>query len=299
MADAIRNKIQLLLLAALCLSAHMAVFAQSGPDQSGPAQSGLAQSGPQHSVQIRSPQSGSLAGRLTDLHSAPLAGATLVLRNQATGAEIRTSTSKNGVFRFASLDAASYTLDADAANLGHGRLEGIVVTGGNESRLQAAMVFDPVPPRLLQASAPAQISGPPATIATLPRTALSQISAPQTTPLLLASVPALLFATRVPTVAPKPLPALPHPVLNTTSPELIASVNEKPLILLPLKASPPAIASRPSAPLAPPTLTPPQFAPQLEASMQIAPPPLRRFLRQLSPRRLSPPRLSPLRSASQ
>src|ERR1700677_2548210 len=192
MADAIRNKIQLLLLAALCLSAHMAVFAQSGPDQSGPAQSGLAQSGPQHSVQIRSPQSGSLAGRLTDLHSAPLAGATLVLRNQATGAEIRTSTSKNGVFRFASLDAASYTLDADAANLGHGRLEGIVVTGGTESRVQAAMAFDPVPARLLHASTPPSISGPSATIASTPRTAMPRlaipsISAPQSTPSSLAS----------------------------------------------------------------------------------------------------------------
>src|SRR3984957_5615585 len=146
MADASRKKIQLLLVAALCLGAHTAVFAQSAP-----VQSDLAQSPPQHSVQIQSPQSGSLAGRLTDLHSAPLAGVTLVLHNQATGAEIRTSTSKNGVFRFPSLDAASYTLDADAAKLGHGRLEGIVVTGGVESRVQAAMVFEPAPPPLLQA----------------------------------------------------------------------------------------------------------------------------------------------------
>src|SRR3984957_5236547 len=190
MADASRNKTQLLLLAALCLSAGTPV----------PAQSGSAQSPSQHSVQIQSPQSGSLAGRLTDLHSAPLAGVTLVLRNQATGAEIRTSTSKNGVFRFPSLDAASYNLDADAANLGHGRLEGIVVTGGIESRLQAAMAFDPVPPRLLQASAPPpQSSGPPATLATMPRTALPptaiprlaipSTAAPQPTPPSLASVP--------------------------------------------------------------------------------------------------------------
>src|SRR3984957_20231337 len=176
MADASRNKTQLLLLAALCLSAGTPV----------PAQSGSAQSPSQHSVQIQSPQSGSLAGRLTDLHSAPLAGVTLVLHNQATGAEIRTSTSKNGVFRFPSLDAASYTLDADAAKLGHGRLEGIVVTGGVESRVQAAMVFEPAPPPLLQASAPPQISRPPTTIATTPRTAsprlaIPSVAAPQTT----------------------------------------------------------------------------------------------------------------------
>ena len=141
MAVAKRNNIHWLLLAALCLGAHTTVPAQSVSAQSGPAQSP-----PRHSVQIQSPQSGSLAGRLTDLHSAPLAGVTLVLRNQATGAEARTSTSKNGVFRFPSLDAASYTLDADAANLGHGRLEGIVVTGGIESRVQAAMAFDPSRP---------------------------------------------------------------------------------------------------------------------------------------------------------
>src|ERR1700722_19116718 len=158
MAKTSRNEIQLL-LAALCLGAHTTVFAQSGS----------AQPPPQPTVQIQSPQLGSLAGRLTDLHSVPLAGVTLVLRNQTTGAEIRASTSKNGVFRFRSLDAASYNLDADAANLGHGRLEGIVVTGGIESRVQAAMSFDPAPPALLQASSPPPIPSQPVTIAAMPR----------------------------------------------------------------------------------------------------------------------------------
>ncbi|MEI9968674.1 MAG: carboxypeptidase regulatory-like domain-containing protein [Terracidiphilus sp.] len=277
MAEATRSSIHWLVLAALCLSARTAVPAQSGP----------AQSPPQHSVEIQSPQSGSLAGRLTDLHSAPLAGVTLVLRNQATGAEVRTSTSKNGVFRFPSLDAASYTLEADAANLGQGRLEGIVVTGGTESRVQAAMAFDPAPPVLLQASAPPQISVPPITAAIMPRTAIPPaaiprlaiptISASQSTPSSLASVPALLFrapsfATSAQTVAPTPPSALPRPVLNTISPLLIASVNEKPLNLLPLKISTGEIASKPSAPLVAPAQTSPQFAPQLEASTQIAPP---------------------------
>jgi hypothetical protein len=212
------------------------------------------------------------------LHSAPLAGVTLVLRNQATGAEARTSTSKNGVFRFRSLDAASYTLDADAAKLGHGRLEGIVVTGGIESCVQAAMVFDPAPPALIQASAPPQISGTPATIATMPRAAMPQIAPPQTTPSSFASVPAPSFATSAPTVAPNPPTSLPRPALNTTSPQLIASI---PLVVpsdaeqlrpLPLKASTPAIASKPSAVLTPPMQTPPQFIAQPEASTQIAPP---------------------------
>ena len=277
------------MLLSLCLSAHTPVPAQSGP----------AQSPPQHSVQIQSPQSGSLAGRLTDLHSAPLAGVTLVLRNQATGAEARTSTSKNGVFRFPSLDAASYTLDADAANLGHGRLEGIVVTGGVESRVQAAMVFDPVPPALLQASAPPQIPGLPAAVATTPRAAMPPAAIPrlaiprlavagpaaaQSTPSSLASVPALLFpaplfATSAPIVAPNPLPAappvLPRPALSTTSPQLIASIApiaDQPLGRLPLApiAAPDAVRCSPQA--ASPTQTPPQFAPQPVASTQIASP---------------------------
>ena len=72
------------MLGALCLSAHAVVLAQSNP----------ADSLPSNFVQIQSPQSGSLAGRLTDLHSAPLARVSIVLRNQATGAEARTTTAK-------------------------------------------------------------------------------------------------------------------------------------------------------------------------------------------------------------
>jgi hypothetical protein len=130
---------------------------------------------------------------------------------------------------------------------------------------------------LLQASAPPQISSPPTTIATTPRTALPRLAMPSTvapeiiTPSL-ASVPALSFATSAPVAAPNPPPALPRAALNTTSPELIASVGEKPLNLLSLKVSPPAITSEPTTPRASPTQTPPQFAPQPEASTEIAPP---------------------------
>src|ERR1700677_1612547 len=42
---------------------------------------------------------GSIAGRLTDLQSKPLAFATVVVRNEATGAEARTTTAKNGSYR--------------------------------------------------------------------------------------------------------------------------------------------------------------------------------------------------------
>ena len=84
---------------------------------------------------------GSIAGKLTDLYSKPLSGATVVLRSAATGAEQRTTTGKNGSYRFAGLAAGEYTLEANSESRGHGLLEGIVVAGGHESRLQTAMEF--------------------------------------------------------------------------------------------------------------------------------------------------------------
>ena len=50
-------------------------------------------------VPVSAQSGGSLTGKLTDLHSSPLAGATVVLRNQSTGAETRTITAKDGVYR--------------------------------------------------------------------------------------------------------------------------------------------------------------------------------------------------------
>ena len=144
MAEARWNWIRWLWFGALCLCARAVVFAQPRP--AGPLLP--------HSVEIQSPQFGSLAGRLTDLHSDPLAGVSIVLRNQATGAEARTTTAKNGAFRFVSLDAGEYTLEAAAPHLGHGHLEGIFVTGGTEAHVQAAMNFEPGPPALLVAAAP-------------------------------------------------------------------------------------------------------------------------------------------------
>jgi hypothetical protein len=94
-----------------------------------------------------STSSGSLAGKLTDLHSKPLGGVTVVLRNQATGAETaRTITAKNGVYRFSGLAPGEYTLEAESPQLGQGQLEGIVVNAGHEARVQTAMEFAPLAP---------------------------------------------------------------------------------------------------------------------------------------------------------
>jgi hypothetical protein len=109
----------------------------------GQAEAGLAQAGQTLAG------TGALAGRLTDIHSAPLDGATVVLRNESTGAEAHTRTGKNGSYRFAGLVAGNYTLEAESS-LGRGRLEGILVTAGSEARVQAAMEFEPGPPGPIQ-----------------------------------------------------------------------------------------------------------------------------------------------------
>ena len=158
MAEAKRNWRMWIAAGALTLGACAGVCAQTAP----------ADSAALHGVQIQAPASGSLAGRLTDLHSAPLAGVRVVLHNQATGAEVHAVTAKNGGFRFAELEAGEYTLEADGPQLGHGRLEGILVTGGTEARVQAAMHFEAREPELEEAAAAGEIATPPRAATTMP-----------------------------------------------------------------------------------------------------------------------------------
>jgi hypothetical protein len=95
----------------------------------------------------QSASSGSLAGKLTDLHSKPLGGVTVLLRNQATGAEAaRTTTTKSGAYRFSGLAPGEYTLEAESAHLGRGQVDGIVVDASHEARVQTAMEFTPLAP---------------------------------------------------------------------------------------------------------------------------------------------------------
>jgi hypothetical protein len=281
MAEIRWNGIQGLVLGALCLSAHAVVLAQSGP----------AASLPSNFVQIQSPQSGSLAGRLTDLHSAPLAGVSIVLRNQATGAEARTTTAKNGAFRFASLDAGEYALDADAAQLGHGRIEGILVTGGIESRVQAAIRFEPAmpvqaaAPALLEAAAPPQATGSPAAPPSMPPGAILSAASVPPTPLPSLSPSPATVAPNSPPAAPRPAPATSGPAPATSSPQLVASIApiaEEPLSRLPLRISTDADAIKPSAQPTPNAPNQPQSvlrpipasqAAPITATPPVAPPP--------------------------
>jgi hypothetical protein len=71
-------------------------------------------------------------------------GAAVIARNQATGAEARTTTAKNGTYRFNGLEPGAYTLEAEDPQLGRGQVADIVVDAGHEARVQAAMEFEPM-----------------------------------------------------------------------------------------------------------------------------------------------------------
>jgi hypothetical protein len=239
-----RNWVEWIVLVALCVCVCTAACAQPDPDTPHPL----------HAIEIQSPQTGSLSGRLTNLHSAPLAGVQVVLRNQATGTAAQTTTAKNGAFGFASLDAGEYALEADAPELGQGRLEGILITGGMEARVQAAMQFEPPAPALLEAAAPDQIPAParaapmqltpsappaPARVAAPPVPMMASAS-PSTAPRVSAP---LVFAPPAPTSAP----AVPNPPRMTAPSRPSVAVSAP--VATPLPAAPPSslfVAPRPA-----------------------------------------------------
>ena len=89
-----------------------------------------------------SPHTGSLDGRLTDRYSVPLRQAVVVVRNLATGETVRGITGKNGGYRFTGLGPGEYRLEADVPRLGKGAVEGILVSAGHATRVQAALVME-------------------------------------------------------------------------------------------------------------------------------------------------------------
>jgi hypothetical protein len=139
MAGLGRNWTKTLAVAVLLMGAGRASFTQS-------ARTWSVEDGP----------TGSLSGKLTDIYSRPLAGISIVVRNQATGAEARTITTKNGVFRYAGLAPGEYSLTAENPQLGRGQVEEIVVDGGYETRVQTAMELTPLPSSTLLAATPSQ-----------------------------------------------------------------------------------------------------------------------------------------------
>jgi len=122
-----------LVLAALLLGAGTALPGQPSATESAAAE-----------------PTGSLTGRLTDLHSAPLDGATVIIRNEATGEEAQTVTGKGGAYRFSGLGAGEYTLVAESQQLGRGTVEGILIGAGQNARVQTAIQFEFPPPHPIQ-----------------------------------------------------------------------------------------------------------------------------------------------------
>lgn len=86
---------------------------------------------------------GSLAGKLTDAHSSPLENVAITLRDQATGFERTTTTSRGGRYTFANLAEGEYTLTATGSD-GKGQVGGIVISGRHETRVQTVIELQPV-----------------------------------------------------------------------------------------------------------------------------------------------------------
>lgn len=122
------------------------------------------------SVTAQQISTGSLAGKLTDLHSHAVSGAIVLLHNRANGAEVRTTSAKNGAYAFAGIPAGDYWLEARSPALGRGSLPEILIDPGHTTHVQTALAFDPVPaqadPHPGQPS-PVAAQGPPPAIETV------------------------------------------------------------------------------------------------------------------------------------
>ena len=168
-------------------------------------------------VRAQSIPTGSLIGKLTDLHSSPLSGATVVLRSHSTGAVERTTTAKDGVYRFSALEAGKHILEADSPQLGHGQLADIQVSAGHEAHVQTAVQFDLAPP----APVHSVFLDNPRLIAPLPPTPISSSS---------ATLPAALptETPRLLQVSAHPIPGLPLEPPPTQAPFLTAALQPVP-----------------------------------------------------------------------
>jgi hypothetical protein len=165
--------------------------------------------------------SGSIAGKLTDLRSAPVGGAVVVARNEATGAEARTTTKKNGTYGFTGLEAGVYTVEAVSEQLGRGRLEGILVATGHESRVRTAMEFEPLLAAPIQAASIKAVFHEieperPALSMTLAVEPLRQLAvSARSLPEFARETPAIVTPVATATLAAEPLQTLPLPGWQT------------------------------------------------------------------------------------
>ena len=202
---AIGPKCVLCLAAALLLSAALAC-AQTAPVGT-------------PSGSVSGSVSGAVAGKLTDLRSKPLGGVTVVLRNTVSGAEARATTTKNGSYRFTGLAPGEYTLEAESAELGQGRVEGIEISAGYEAHVQAAVRLEPIPAPLA-APEVAAAAAQPSAVRPVSRAVPRAVSQPQTGAAETRPAPRepVLVARTAPLLLPHALPAM----ANAVVPEALA-----------------------------------------------------------------------------
>ena len=235
-------------------------------------------------------ESGSLSGKLTGLYSNPVEGVEVVARNQATGAEARATTAKNGAFLFPALEPGVYTLEAVSAQLGHGHLEEIVVAAGHEARVQAAMSFEPLPSnaRLEAARHPKPLdleTTIPAVIAELEYEPLLRQSVSRWAPFVVGERLETTTPEQITELEYEPLlrqsvsrwaPFVVGERLETTTPATIAELEYEPLLRqsvswdLPQQAAAAAASPQTAPPSKPVLVAPLQSAPAASSTMMSA-----------------------------
>lgn len=225
MAGATRDSLRTLAIAALMLGAVMAGWGQMGKAAKRPI--------------LPDESTGSITGKLTDLYSNPLDGVTVVLRNEATGAEMRATTSKSGSYRFTGLAAGEYTLEAESAQWGQGRLEGLLVSAGHEARVQTAMDFGRLANHTIELAShtvrqETQAPHPP-------EDRLAEGNVPPPSDHNLPTETAAIDAPIAPqtlqrmNVAGRSLPALVQEIPSVSPPKPVATLSKKPTQKLPLR----------------------------------------------------------------
>ncbi|HKP73237.1 MAG TPA: TonB-dependent receptor, partial [Pyrinomonadaceae bacterium] len=82
---------------------------------------------------------GSLAGSVTDQAGAVVAGASVVVKNNATGAETTVTTADNGTFNVPSLTAGTYTVNITAQGFKQSNVRDVKIDVGSPSSINVAM----------------------------------------------------------------------------------------------------------------------------------------------------------------
>ena len=80
-------------------------------------------------------QTGAITGNFSNPASVPLAGLTVILRNEVTGAETRTATDAGGSYAFSGLEPGKYSVEAASDDLVEVELGDVAVEAGSETRM--------------------------------------------------------------------------------------------------------------------------------------------------------------------